>query len=259
MRLQDRVALITGGAQGIGRACAERFLAEGARVVIVDVNAEAGEATARDLDAGGQRMRFVHADLARKAECVRAVEATIAAFGRIDILLNNAAIIHRAAFLDLEEEDLDRVLAINLKAGLFTAQAAARGMIAQGGGGVIINMSSVNAVLVIKEQVAYNLSKGAVNQLTRSLSLNLAEHGIRVCGIGPGTIMTEMARRSTVTDAAATRNLLSRTPLGRFGEPSEIAGIAAFLASDDASYITGETIYADGGRLPLNYTVPVPE
>ena len=173
--------------------------------------------------------------------------------------MNNAGITHRALFLDLEEEDLDRVLAINLKAGFFTAQAAARRMIEGGRGGVIINMSSVNAVLVIKEQVAYNLSKGAVNQLTRSLSLNLAEHGIRVCGIGPGTILTELARRSTLTDAAATRNLLSRTPLGRFGEPSEIAGIAAFLASDDASYITGETIYADGGRLPLNYTVPVPE
>ena len=128
-------------------------------------------------------------------------------------------------------------------------------MIEQGTGGVVINMSSVNAVLTIPHLLAYNISKGGINQMTKNTAIALAPHKIRVCAIGPGTIMTELTRNAVWTDEAARRSILSRTPIGRAGEPEEIAAIAAFLASDDASYITGETIYADGGRLGLNYTV----
>lgn len=129
-------------------------------------------------------------------------------------------------------------------------------MIDQGCGGVIINMSSVNSVLTIPEILAYNLSKGAINQLTRNTAIALAPYGIRVCAIGPGTIMTELSRQSVASDEEKLRAILRRTPIGRAGEPEEIGAIAAFLASTDASYITGEVVYADGGRLGLNYTVP---
>jgi NAD(P)-dependent dehydrogenase (short-subunit alcohol dehydrogenase family) len=136
-------------------------------------------------------------------------------------------------------------------------QAVARHMVARGVRGAIVNMSSLNAVLAIPNQVPYTVSKGGVNQLTKVMALALAPHGIRVNGIGPGTIATEMARAAVLGTEEARRKILSRTPLGRLGEPEEIAAVAAFLASDDASYLTGQTIYPDGGRLGLNYTVPV--
>jgi NAD(P)-dependent dehydrogenase (short-subunit alcohol dehydrogenase family) len=154
------------------------------------------------------------------------------------------------------------VLRVNLKGAFLVAQAAARQMVAQiadgGAPGAIVNMSSVNAVFAIANQVPYSVSKGGVNQLTKVMALALAPHGIRVNAIGPGSIMTDMLA-SVAGDPAARRRVLSRTPLGRIGHPDEIAAIAAFLASDEASYITGQTIYADGGRLPLNYTVAVAE
>jgi NAD(P)-dependent dehydrogenase (short-subunit alcohol dehydrogenase family) len=154
------------------------------------------------------------------------------------------------------------VLRVNLKGPFLMSQAAARQMVEQieagAKPGTIINMSSVNAVLAIPNLVPYNVSKGGLAQLTRVTSLALAPYGIRVNAIGPGSIMTEMLK-SIASNPEANRRLLSRTPLLRFGQPEEIAAVAAFLASDDASYITGQTIYADGGRLPLNYVVPVPE
>jgi len=132
-------------------------------------------------------------------------------------------------------------------------------MVAQGGGGAIIHMSSVNAVIALPDQVPYVVSKGAVNQLTRVMAMSLAAHGIRVNAIGPGTIATELARKAVMGSREARRKLLSRTPMGRLGEPDEVARVAVFLASEDASYMTGQTVYPDGGRLALNYTVPVPE
>jgi glucose 1-dehydrogenase len=181
-------------------------------------------------------------------------------FGGVDILVNNAGIVHAADFLDLSEDDFDRVLRVNLKGSFLVGQAVARHMTekvkAGGKPGAIVNMSSVNAVFAIANQVPYSISKGGINQLTKVMALGLAPYGIRVNAIGPGSIMTEMLA-SVNADPAAMNRVLSRTPLGRIGEPAEIASIASFLASDDASYITGQTIYADGGRLPLNYTVPV--
>ena len=160
--------------------------------------------------------------------------------------------------LDLAEEDYDRVLRTNLKSVFLCGQAAARRMVAQGGGGIIINMASVNALLAIPNQVPYCAAKGGVDQLTKVMALSLAPYGIRVNAIGPGSIMTDILR-GIATDKAAERRLLSRTPLGRVGEPEEVAAVASFLASKDASYITGQTIYPDGGRLGLNYVVPVKE
>ena len=174
--------------------------------------------------------------------------------------MNNAGIVHAAEFLDLAEEDFDRVLRVNLKGAFLCGQAAARQMARQapranGERGVIVNMSSVNAVLAIANQVPYTVSKGGVNQLTKVMALALAPHAIRVAAIGPGSIATEMLRTAVMTNEAARDRILSRTPMKRLGEPEEIAQIAVFLASDDASYVTGTTIYADGGRLGLNYTV----
>ena len=258
MRLGDRVALVTGAGQGIGFACARALAAEGARVVLAEQEEGRGRDAARRLADEGFTATFARCDVSRKGEVDAAVAKAVEAHGRLDILVANAGIVHAAEFLDLAEADFDRVLGVNLKGVFLCGQAAARQMVKQGGGGAIVNMSSVNAVLAIPNQVPYVVSKGAVNQLTKVMALSLAEHGIRVNAVGPGSIATDMLV-TAMGDPAARQRLLSRTPLGRIGDPDEIAAIAAFLASDEASYITGQTIYADGGRLPLNYTVPVRE
>lgn len=179
-------------------------------------------------------------------------------WGGLDILVNNAGITHAAEFDTLTEEDFDRVFATNLKSALWGTQAAARLMGADGsGGGAVINLSSVNAVLAIPNQIPYVISKGAMKQLTNVAALALAPRGIRVNAIGPGSIATEMLAGILAEDEAAEARILARTPLGRCGTPEEVAAVAVFLASDEASYLTGQTIYPDGGRLGLNYTVPV--
>ena len=256
-RLHDRVAIVTGSAQGIGLAIAKRLVDEGARVLLCDLDTERVADAARGLDATGARARTHAGDVSRKATALALVDAAVGAFGRLDILVNNAGITHAAEFLDLEEADYDRVLAVNLKSMFLCGQAAARRMVAQKSGGAIVNLSSVNAVLAIPNQVPYVVSKGGINQLTKVMALALAPHRIRVNGIGPGTIATEMAKKAVLGSEESKRKILSRTPMGRLGEPEEIATVAAFLVSDDASYLTGQTIYPDGGRLALNYTVPV--
>ena len=254
MRLEQKVAIVTGATQGIGLACAQRLLQEGARVMLVDIKPE-GAAVAAAL---GEQARFFAADVSLKVDVDAMIAATMAAFGRIDILVNNAGVTHAADFLDLCEDDFDRVLRINLKSMFLCSQAAARHMVTQKSG-CIINMSSVNAELAIPNQVPYVVSKGAINQLTKVMALNLAPHGIRVNGVGPGTILTELAKKAVLASPEARHTILSRTPAGRCGEPEEIGSVVAFLASDDASYMTGQTMYVDGGRLALNYTVPVQE
>jgi len=254
MRLQDKVAIVTGATQGIGLACAQRLLTEGARVMLVDIKPEGAAVAA----AMGDQARFFAADVSLKVDVDAMIAATMAAFGRIDILVNNAGVTHAADFLDLSEDDFDRVLRINLKSMFLCSQAAARQMVIQQSG-CIINMSSVNAQLAIPNQVPYVVSKGAINQLTKVMALNLAPHGIRVNGVGPGTILTELAKKAVLASPEARHTILSRTPAGRCGEPEEIGSVVAFLASDDASYMTGQTMYVDGGRLALNYTVPVNE
>ncbi|HEY2228875.1 MAG TPA: SDR family oxidoreductase [Xanthobacteraceae bacterium] len=258
MKLDDKVAIVTGGARGIGLAIVRRYVAEGAKVVIADIDAAAGAAAANEL--GPTNCRFIAADVGKVGDAENAVAAACDAFGRLDILVNNAGIIHAADFLDLQEADFDRVLRVNLKGAFLTGQAAARRMVAQvqagKAPGTIINMSSINAVVAIANQLPYCVSKGGLDQLTKVIALGLAPYGIRVNAIGPGSIMTDILK-SVATDREARRRLLGRTPLGRIGDPEEIAAIAVFLAGADASYVTGQTIYADGGRLGLNYTVPV--
>jgi NAD(P)-dependent dehydrogenase (short-subunit alcohol dehydrogenase family) len=248
MRLENKTAIVTGGAQGIGRAIAERYVAEGAKVMIADLDAKKAAAAAGEIGC-----MFAVADVSKKEDVDRFVSAAVAELGHIDILVNNAGTIHAANFLDLDVADFDRVLATNLRGAFLVGQAVARHMVGRGQG-TIINMSSVNAVLAIPNQVPYVVSKGGMAQLTKVMALALAPHGVRVNAIGPGTIMTELAK-TLMTDEAAMKRIMSRTPIGRCGEPSEIASVAVFLASEDASYMMGQTIYPDGGRLALNYTV----
>jgi glucose 1-dehydrogenase len=259
MRLKDRVALVTGAGQGIGFACARAMAREGARVLVAEKEHANGSDAAQRLADEGFDAAFVGCDVSRKSEVDAAVAQAVKEFGRLDILVANAGIVHAAEFLDLAEADFDRVLAVNLKGVFLAGQAAARQMVKQGGGGAIVNMSSVNAVLAIPNQVPYVVSKGGINQLTKVMALALVQHRIRVNGVGPGTILTELARTAVLGNREAERKILSRTPMGRMGEPDEVAAVAVFLASDEASYLTGQTIYPDGGRLALNYTVPVAE
>ncbi len=256
-KLDGKRAIVTGAAQGIGYACAERFVAEGARVLLADIDADKVRHAAEALNANHPGTAFdIGCDVGDLSDLAKMVDHAAQVLGGIDILVNNAGITQPAAILEITEAQYDRVLSVNLKAGVFATQFVAKHMIDQGCGGVIINMSSVNSVLTIPEILAYNLSKGAINQLTRNTAIALAPYGIRVCAIGPGTIMTELSRQSVASDEEKLRAILRRTPIGRAGEPEEIGAIAAFLASTDASYITGEVVYADGGRLGLNYTVP---
>ena len=255
MRLEGKVTVVTGGARGIGAACARRFAAEGAVVVIGDILEELGEATAQSIREAGGAATFIPCDTGDGSQARALIEETVSRHGRVDVLVNNAGIFTIADFLDVTEEDFDRVLRVNLRGYFLVGQAAARAM-ADAGSGSIINMSSVNAVMAIDSIAPYVVSKGGVNQLTSVMALALAPRGVRVNAIGPGTILTEMAG-AMMTDEAARRRILSRTPMGRVGQPEEVAGIAVFLASDDSSYVTGQVIYADGGRMRLNYTMPV--
>jgi NAD(P)-dependent dehydrogenase (short-subunit alcohol dehydrogenase family) len=257
VKLKDRIAIVTGAARGIGLACAERLLAEGATVIISDIEDSAGQASAKKLNA-----TYHHCDVSKAPDVNGLVEAAFKNHGAVDILINNAGISIAGDILETAECDFDKVVAVNLKGSFLMLQACARHMVRQAEAGrkpgSIINLSSVNDTLAIPTIVSYCVSKGGVSQLTHVASISLAPHGIRVNAIGPGSINTDMLTR-VVGDKPAMTRVLSRTPMGRVGEPAEIASIAAFLASDDASYITGQTIYADGGRMPLNYTVPAKE
>ena len=256
MRFENKVAVVTGAARGIGEACAVRLLAEGASVVLADIDGERLSETASSLGSP-DRVRAVPTDVTSKEQVDALVSGAAAAFGSVDIMVNNAGIAMMQDFLDISVADYEAVLAVNLRGPFLGVQAAGRQMITQGRGGVIINMSSINSRLSNPRVTTYAISKGGLNQLTGTASIALAPHGIRVCGVGPGTIMTEMVDGSFISNDDERRMVLSRTPAGRCGTPEEVAAVVAFLASDDASYMTGQTVYPDGGRLILNYTVPV--
>ena len=263
MLLSGKVALVTGAAQGIGLACAQRFAKEGAKLVLCDVNDKAGQSAARKIEGKGGQAVFIHCDVSRAEDVESAVVAAVKTYRRIDVLVNNAGVVDDAPFLELPLAELDRVLGINLRGAFIMAQTVARQMVKQGrartgGSGAIVNMSSINAQFALPDHVAYSMSKGGLNQLTKAMAIALAPQGIRVNAVGPGTIDTPLLQ-NVVKDKAFRAKVLSRTPIGRFGKPEEIAAVVAWLASDEASYVTGTTVYADGGRLPLNYVVPVRE
>ncbi len=251
MKLKNKIAIITGAARGIGYAIAYLFHEEGAKVIIVDATDASDRAQALGVD-------FIRADITKSADIAQIVSETIKRHGRIDVLVNNAGISIVKEFLEVTEEDYDQVMAVNIKGSFLLLQSVAKHMVEQGIKGTIVNMSSVNDTLAISTIAPYTISKGGVRQLTHVAAISLAKHGIRVNAIGPGSIMTDMLK-GVMTDDASRKRILSRTPLGRVGEPSEIAKVAVFLASDDSSYVTGQVIYADGGRMPLNYTVDVAE
>jgi len=252
--LHGQVIVITGASQGIGAACAQRLARDGAAVALWDVDDTRGAALAATLTAEGQRATYLHCDVSKKAEVDAALAGTLAAFGRVDGLVNNAGIFKAADFLEITEADWDAVIDINLKGSFLVGQAVARAMV-KTGGGAIVNMSSVNSVMAIPSIASYNASKGGINQLTRVMALSLADHGIRVNAVAPGTIATELAKNAVLGSEEARARIMSRTPMKRLGEPGEIADVAAFLLSSAASYMTGEIVYVDGGRLTLNYTV----
>jgi glucose 1-dehydrogenase len=251
-RLKNKIAFVTGAANGIGQGIARRFLDEGATVIGADIAFDGAPVELREGGAG--RHYVMNLDVGDGAQVRAGVAAIRDRFGRIDVCVSNAALIHAEDFLDISEEDFNRSMRVNLNGVFLCGQACARVMVETGTGGAIVNMSSCNAVLAHANLVPYCASKGAVNQLTKTMALSLAKKGVRVNAIGPGSIATEMLK-TMMQDEAASKKVMSRTPMGRLGEVDEIAATAVFLACDESSYITGQTIYADGGRLPLGYTV----
>lgn len=241
-------ALVTGGAQGIGFACAQALAADGHQVILADVNAEGVAQAADKLGGVGYAC-----DMGKPEQIEAMFNAIAADQGALSVLVNNAGVAMPGDFLETPPEQFQRVIDINLTGVFLATQRAAKSMIAANIKGAIVNMSSINAIVAIPTIPAYCASKGGVMQLTKSSALALAPHNIRVNAVGPGSIDTAML--GTVnSDASAMAKMMSRTPMQRLGDPSEIANVVAFLASEKASYITGETIYADGGRIGLNYT-----
>lgn len=255
MKLKDKVAIVTGAAQGIGEGIAREFVAEGARVIIADIQDDKGKALATALGGNGT-CRYFHCDVTQSPHVDAMIDEAIAAWGRIDVVVCNSGINHNATILEISEQDFDRVLAVNLKGAFLVGRAGARWM-AEHGGGTIINMSSINAVVCSPHIVPYAVSKGGINQLTSVMALGLAPYNIRVNGVGPGSIDTELLSKTINTNPDALKGILARTPMQRVGTVREIGRVCVFLASDDASYMTGQTIYVDGGRLRLAYTVPM--
>jgi NAD(P)-dependent dehydrogenase (short-subunit alcohol dehydrogenase family) len=253
--LAGHVAIVTGASQGIGAACAERLAQDGAAVALWDVDDARGQALAESLVQRGRRAIYRHCNVADQREVDAALAATLQAFGHVDALINNAGIFKAANFLEITEADWDAVIDVNLKGAFLVGQAVARAMTSNAGGGAIVNMSSVNGVMAIPSIASYNVSKGGVNQLTRVMALSLADHRIRVNAVAPGTIATELAKNAVLGSEEAKQRIMSRTPMKRLGEPSEIADVCAFLVSDASSYMTGEIVFVDGGRMTLNYTV----
>lgn len=265
MLLDGKIAIVTGASQGIGRACAERLAQEGAKVLLADINDELGTKVAEAINAAGGEAVFHTCDVAERLDVHNLVAAALDRYGRIDLLVNNAAVLDDKPFLELEEAEFDAVIRTNLKGSFLCGQAVARQLVRQveaegenAKPGSIVNMSSVNAWFGLPDHVAYSASKGGIAQLTKSMAIALAPYGIRVNAVGPGSIATPMLDE-VIKDKAFRTKVLSRTPLGRLGKPEEIAAIVAWLASEQASYVTGTTIFADGGRMPLNYVMPVSE
>lgn len=250
MTSNQRIALITGGAQGIGYACAEALAEEGARIVLADINRNVVDAAAEKL---GNNTLAVTCDIGKPDQVLALFDQIESEIGYVSTLVNCAGVALSADLLDVTLEDFQKVIDINLTGTFVALQRAAKGMVENKIQGSIVNMSSINAQVAIPSIPAYCASKGGVMQLTKSAALSLAPHGIRVNAVGPGSIDTAMLA-GVNANPEAMKKVMSRTPLQRIGTAAEVANVVAFLASDKASYISGETIYIDGGRLAMNYT-----
>lgn len=245
-RLKNRVAVVTGGAQGNGRAFAEAFADEGAKVVIVDIQKIAAERTAEEV---GREAVAIGADVCSAADAIRVIEETVRQFGRVDVFVNNAGVIGRVDFLEISEAEWDRVMNVNLKGTFLGGQAAARQMVQQGSGS-IINIASVNAESLNPTTIHYCTSKGGVRTLTKGMALALAGRGVRVNAIGPGPVYTALSR-SRLDDPKALEATVAHIPMGRVAQPQDLKGAAVFLAGDESAYVTGITLYVDGGWLTI--------
>jgi len=247
MSLHGKVAIVTGGNSGIGKSIVLALAGQGANIMIDYVcNPEATEDLERQVAALGDKAAGCEADVSKVADLQQLVKAAVDTFGRLDVMVNNAGIETRTSVLDTTEDKYDAVLDINLKSAFFGTQLAAQQMIKQGGGGRIINITSVHEDWPMPGNTAYCLSKGGMRMLTRTAGVELAPHGITVVGVGPGAVDTPI-NKSTVADPAKLKILDAAIPLGRLAEPAEIANVVAFLASDQASYITATTVFVDGG------------
>jgi|HubBroStandDraft_6_1064221.scaffolds.fasta_scaffold126971_1 glucose 1-dehydrogenase len=247
--LQGKVAIVTGGNTGIGKAVVLALAAQGARVVIDYVsNEQAEEELERQIAGLGETAVGIEADVSKVEDLKRMIDTAVSTYGRLDVMVNNAGIETRTSVLDTTEGQFEKVIAVNLKSAFFGTQLAAKQMIAQGGGGRIINMTSVHEDWPMPGNTPYCLSKGGMRMLTRTAGVELAPHNICVVGVGPGAVNTPI-NAQTINNPAALAKLDAAIPIGRMAEPEEIASVVAFLAGDGASYITATTIFADGGLM----------
>jgi glucose 1-dehydrogenase len=249
MAINDKVAIVTGGNSGIGKAIALGLAKTGVSVVIDYIShPEATDALERELHEMGDQSFGLEADASRVDDLQRLIDTAVSKFGRLDIMINNAGVETRTSVLDTTEAQYDKVLSVNLKSAFFGTQIAARQMIKQGGGGRIINITSVHEDWPMPGNTAYCLSKGGMRMLTRTAGVELAPHGIRVVGVGPGAVATPI-NLSTMKDPGLLAKLNASIPLGRMAKPEEIADIVVFLAGDGGGYIAATTIFADGGMM----------
>lgn len=253
-RLDNKFALVTGASRGIGRAIAQRFAAEGATVCINYLGAEdeAGAIlaeliqTSAGIGAPSDRHRIWRADVSKPDAVEQMIDGVVKDWGRLDILVNNAGIQAEAASPEMPLEDYRKIIGVNLTGAMLCAQAAIRHFLSRPGGGVVLNCSSVHEIIPKPGYLAYSISKGGMGNMTRTLALEYADRGIRVNGVGPGATLTDM-NASWASDPAGRSSVESHIPMRRAATPAEIASVFAFLASEDAAYVTGQTIYACGG------------
>jgi glucose 1-dehydrogenase len=248
MRLKDKVALVTGAASGIGRAIAERFAAEGARVVVNyrPGGKHSGTEVQQAIAGRGQTALAIAASVDRRNEVESMVEQTVAKFGRLDIAVNNAGIEIKKPFVEVSDDEWNKVLGVNLYGAFLVTQAAARQMVKQGQGGKLVFISSVHEDIPFPGYTSYCASKGAIRMMMRNLAMELAPHKINVNNIAPGAIATPI-NQQVLDDPQAKKAALAEIPWGRFGTPEEVASVAVFLASAESDYVTGSTYYVDGG------------
>ena len=256
MRLADKTFIITGAAQGIGAACATLFAAEGARVVLADIVDDAGEALASRIAASGGQAMYRHCDVSSSESIAALLAATLETYGDVDGCVCAAGIAPNTPLLDVSEQEISKTLAVNLVGPFLLGQAVARHLVARGKTGSIVNITSTSAYQSGPGQVSYCASKAGLGGVTRTMAVALAPHKIRVNAVAPGPTKTTMMEEVMAKNPDAIKPIRARTPLG-LAEPAEIAAAVLFLASDEASFITGETLAVDGGRLVLNYTVAV--